>query len=116
MIIKQDSFVCTHPPGIIVLESHEDFKELLYKIIHDHDLLLVNDPYKYINEGYHIIPTDDLDSLYLLIEESIEDEEYEDILNEDYGLLQVLQEKVGSYYNKDYMYEILRTILSDRTE
>ena len=116
MIIKQESFVCTPSPGIIVLESHEDFKELPYKIIHDHDLLLVNDPYKYINEGYHIIPTDDLDSLYLLIEESIENEEYEDILNEDYGLLQVLQEKVGSYYNKDYMYEILRTILSDRTE
>lgn len=68
------------PPCIITLESHEDFKELPYKIIHDHDLLLVNDPYKYINECYHIIPTDDLDSLYMLIEESIEKEEYEDIL------------------------------------
>lgn len=116
MIVRQGPFTCTSSQGIITLESHEDFKELPYKIIHDHDLLLVNDPYKYINEDYHIIPTDGLDSLYMLIEESIEKEEYEDILNEDYGVLQILQEKVGNYYNKDYMYEILRTILSDRTE
>ena len=116
MIVRQGPFTCTPSQGIITLESHEDFKELPYKIIHDHDLLLVNDPYKYINEDYHIIPTDDLDSLYMLIEESIEKEEYEDILNEDYGVLQILQEKVGNYYNKDYMYGILRDILSDRTE